>query len=137
MRLGVRPKPAEPAARVRAAVAGCPPVRPEGVSRPVGWRNAGSSIPVRLLRPTNKGKSVLLDLCRRQYGHPPPAPGYPPRHDSLRLFDVEAVEVLPALAAGGSLERERIDEPSHAVAAFSIAAEDEWPHLGKAVQCTT
>ena len=133
-RLGPRAEPAEPAARIGAAVAGCPPVRPKGVSRPIGWRHAGSSIPVRLLRPTNEGEGVLLDLRRCQKGHPPPAPGHPPRHDALCLLDVEAVEVLPALAAAGSLKREGVNETTHAFAALSIAAEDERTHLWKAVQ---
>ena len=70
---------------------------------------------------------------RCQEGHPPPAPGYPPRHNALRLLDVEAVEVLSALAAAGSLKRERVNETTHAFAALTVAAEDERTHLWKAV----
>ena len=48
-RLGARPEPAEPTARVGAAVAGRPPVRPESVGRPVRRRDARARVSERLL----------------------------------------------------------------------------------------
>ena len=133
-RLGARPEPAEPTARVGAAVAGRPPVRPESVSRPVRRRDACSRVSERLLRPRDVDQSLLLDLGGREHRHPPPAPGHPPRYDTLRLLDGEAVEVLATLAAGGALKRERLDQPPDAAAALAVAAERERPHLGKAIE---
>ena len=65
---------------------------------------------------------------------PHAAPGHPPRYDTLRLLDGEAVEVLATLAAGGALKRECLDQPPDAAAALAVAAERERPHLGEAIE---
>ena len=104
--LGAPPEATEPTARVGAAVAGRPPVRPKSVGCSIGRRDTRSCVSERLLGTRNRDQSVLLDLGSREQRHPPPAPGHPPRHDALRLLSVEAVEVLAALTAGGALLRE-------------------------------
>ena len=67
--LGAPPEAPEPTTRVRAAVAGRPPVRPKSIGCSVGRRDARSCVSKRLLGTRNRDQSVLLDLGSREQSH--------------------------------------------------------------------